>query len=442
MSDPQEPVAPSSEWQEFVERLYRQNEFAIKLGLDAIKSALEREGHPEKSYRSILVGGTNGKGETASFLSSILAAHGFSVGLYTSPHILDFRERFRIDGRLMSRAEVLELGRRVLADYGGPDGPGPRLTFFEVATLMGVLGFAEAHVDVGVFEVGLGGRLDATNALPAELSVVTSVALDHKEYLGDTLAAVATEKAGIFRLDRPAVIGRQAHAEAEETLRELAPDASRFYGDDFRADEGGTLVLDEGGVSLAWTAGLPPTRRWNAACAVQAAARFLGDQLDPEKLRAGLERSRWPGRLDFRTLPADSPHAHAYLFDAAHNPDAARALFDFIAKRGIEIGAIVCSAMKDKDLEGVFGHLPDDVPVFAAELDSPRGASAEQLEAAMGDKKLVAVGSTAEMLVQAQEQIEAAEGRARILVFGSIYLLGEVFEELGVDADSLVTCQP
>lgn len=334
----------------------------------------------------------------------------------------------------MSRDSVLDLGRRVLADYGEPDGPGPQLTFFELATLMAVLGFAEAGVDVGVFEVGLGGRLDSTNALPAELSVVTSIALDHKEYLGDTFAQVAGEKAGIFRADRPAVIGHQAHAEAESRLRELAPEGASFYGDDFWADEAGTLYLSQVEQPLEWASGLPSTRRWNGACAAEAAIRFLEGELDRDKLSTGLAGSRWPGRLDFRTIDA-----HDYLFDAAHNPDGAQALFEFIKKRDIEIGAVVCSAMSDKDLEGIFSHLPHDLPVFASVLDSPRGATSEQLRASLRSEALEAVGPTADMLAQAQEHVRGAEGRAHILVFGSIYLLGECFEALGIEADSLVT---
>jgi dihydrofolate synthase/folylpolyglutamate synthase len=422
-------------WQAFVERLYRQNEFAIKLGLEAVDEALRLEGRPETSHPAILVGGTNGKGETAAFLSSILAAHGLKVGLYTSPHIMDFRERFRVDGELMSRSEVLELGQGVLARYGEADGPGPQLTFFEITTVMAVLGFAAHDVDVAVYEVGLGGRLDATNALPAELSVVTSIALDHKQYLGETLEEVAAEKAGIFRPTRPAVVGHQAHAAAKETLRKLAPQEASFYGDDFWAEDDGAFVIGGRDVRIEWRAGLPQTRRWNAACAIQAASRYLGDRLDLDRLREGLDRSRWPGRLDFRSVSGADKTTRQFLFDAAHNPDASRSLFDFIADEGIEIGAVVFSAMKDKDLAGVISAMPSDLPVFAVTLESDRGASAEQLQGVIGES-LVAVGQTAAMLKRAQARVGVD---TKILVFGSIYLLGECFEQLGVDADSLVT---
>jgi dihydrofolate synthase/folylpolyglutamate synthase len=433
--------ADSPQWQAFVERLYRQNEFAIKLGLEAVDEALQREGRPETSHRTILVGGTNGKGESAAFLSSILSAHGLTVGLYTSPHIRDFRERFRVDGKLMARANVLELGQRVFQRYGEPDEVGPQLTFFELTTMMAVLGFAERGVDVGVYEVGLGGRLDATNALPAELSVVTSIALDHKQYLGDTLAKVAAEKAGIFRPERPAVIGHQAHEEARQTLRELAPERTSFYGEDFWADKDGTFSLGRRDLRVSWRPGLPETRRWNAACAVQAAGQFLGEELDLGRVREGLENTRWPGRLDFRTLVAtdeDTGEATSrhYLFDAAHNPDASQVLFEFIDDENVEIGAVLFAGMKDKDLAGVVSPMPAHLSVFGVTLESKRAASPERLRATLAQKSLVDVGPTAVMLARAQAHVGS---EARILVFGSIYLLGECFEVLDIEADSLLT---
>ncbi len=436
MSDSENSASPA-DWSGFVERLYRQSEFAIELGLEAVGEALECEGRPDQTHRIILVAGTNGKGETAAFLSSILQAHGLRVGLYTSPHIIDLRERFRIDGELMAREDVLRLGRAVIERYGDATGARPRLTFFELTTMMAVLGFAEKGVDVGVYEVGLGGRLDATNALDAQASVVTAIGLDHREYLGETLAEIATEKAGIFRADRPATIGRQGHAEALATLRELAPEGATFYGDDFFAEEGGRLVLSEPNESLRWRSGLAPTRLWNAACAAQSAAQFLGDQFDPDRALQGLEASRWPGRLDARRLvaPGES-EPHPYLFDAAHNPDAAQQLFDYVEREQIAVGAVVCAAMKDKDLEGTFERIPADVPVFGVELDAPRAADAERLEAALYAKSLVDVGSAERMLARARQTADASD---TILVFGSIYLLGACFEALGIEADTLVT---
>ncbi|MFP4597869.1 MAG: bifunctional folylpolyglutamate synthase/dihydrofolate synthase, partial [Persicimonas sp.] len=443
----------------FVDRLYAQNQFAIKLGLDAVAGALELEGHPERTHRCILVAGTNGKGETASFLSSILQAHGFRVGLYTSPHIIDLRERFRVDGRLMAVGEVHSIGRHVLERYGGPGDERPQLTFFELTTVMAAIGFSRSQVDVGVYEVGLGGRLDATNALPAELSVVTSVALDHTEYLGDDVESVAAEKAGIFRPGRPAVVGRQAYPAAQQTLEGLAPMDASFYGRHFRATADGVAFDDAAtgdsrAAELPWARvdgaevdvtgqPQPPTRLWNAACAAQAARRFLGESFAPDAAIRGLRASRWPGRLDRRII--ETPRAggagrsRAYFFDAAHNPDGAAVLFDFLEERGLEIGAVVCGAMKNKDVPGIFARLSATWPVFACVLASERSASAEQLADALASKDHRATGTCAEMLERAQSVVDAAGQGSAILVFGSIYLLGECFETLGLESDSLLT---
>jgi dihydrofolate synthase / folylpolyglutamate synthase len=429
-------------WDEFVERLYRQNEFTIKLGLEAMEAALEREGRPERSHARLLVGGTNGKGETAAFLASILQEHGLRVGLYTSPHVIDLRERFRVDGTLLPRETMYRVGRQVLEGYGEPEGPGAQLTFFELTTLMAVLAFCEQQIDVGVYEVGLGGRLDATNALSADLSVVTCVALDHQEFLGDTLEAVAAEKAGIFRAGRPAIIGRQLHVQAEQELSRRAPEGASIYGRDYHATEEGGVVVQGLQEPLLWADALALTRAWNAACAAEAARRFLGEAFDHARLRRGLSASRWPGRLDRRVLAApdaSKSRASAYLFDAAHNPAGAKLLFDLVEQRSIDIGAVVFGAMSDKDLAGIVESVPRELAVFGAQIDSPRAAGADELTEALANHRLVATGPSADMLERARQHLESQPPSAHVLVFGSVYLLGECFQALGIDADSLVT---
>lgn len=436
-------------WDSFVARLYRQREFVIKLGLAPILEALELEGQPQRSHARILVAGSNGKGETSAFISAILKAHGLNVGFFSSPHIIDFRERFRVNGGLVSREELMAVGNRVLERYGDRDTPGPQLTFFESAALMGALVFRERGVDVGVYEVGLGGRLDATNALEPDLSVVTSIALDHTDFLGGTLDAVAGEKAGIFRPDKPAIIGRQAHRAAYEALVRLAPERARFFGPDFRVDTGGRIELgptDDARVTvLQWRADAAATGLWNAACATAAAAQYLGDDFAPDLALEGLNNCRWPGRRDRRRLKAaGESKAYDYLFDAAHNPDAAAMLFEHIVRVDIKIAAVVCTSMRNKDMAGTFAHIPADVPIFGALLDFERAASAEQLGAALRGKCVREFGPAPAMLAAARAEVERCNARLNetgeggvILVFGSIYLLGECFSALGVEPESL-----
>lgn len=432
----------SAGWSDFLTKLYDRGEFDIELGLGPMQRALELEGSPQKTHPSILVGGTNGKGETAAFLAAILQAHGLRVGLYTSPHIVDLRERFRVDGVPLGREEILSVGRPVLERYTRDDGPEPSLSFFELTTLMALLAFSRRQVDVAVYEVGLGGRLDATNALDPAVSVVTSIALDHTEYLGETLEDIAREKAGIFRSDRPAVIGRQADAHRRELLEEFAPSDCAVYGRDFEVQDDVRIELREASFPLK-AARSTPTRSWNAACAAQTACRFLEKDFDEKATRRGLARARWPGRLDVQRLadPADgaSSRAHPYLFDAAHNRQAARQLFDFIDRNHLNIGAVVCSAMGDKDVEGLFAPIPDHIPVFAAQLESKRGASAEQLSRALNVSPS-SVETTSRSLQRARRTIESrGDEEAMILVYGSIYLLGEALASLGIGVNELRT---
>jgi dihydrofolate synthase/folylpolyglutamate synthase len=422
-------------WNGFIERLYAQNEFAMKLGLDSMRRALQLESNPQDTHGRILVAGTNGKGGTASFLASILQAHGLRVGLYTSPHIMSLRERFRVQGRPLSQKRVHQFGREVLERYGDPeDGETPRLTFFELTTLMAAKAFRDEEVDVAVYEVGLGGRLDATNALEPELSVITSIALDHQKYLGDDIPSVAREKCGIIREDSPLVVGRQNSDEALHEIASCAPETTLYYGPDFSVD-GRTISIRGSELEPALRGLAPETRWWNAACACAAASQWLGKSFERTATIHGLECTYWPGRMDLRRLP-ESPNARTYLFDAAHNPEGARSLFAFLDRSSFELGAVICGGMADKDLAGVFELIPASLPVFAATIDSPRASDASELRAALADKSVEAVGPTKALIERATLAVEADQV---ILVFGSIYLIGEAFSVLGVEPEDLRT---
>ncbi|MFU8807078.1 MAG: bifunctional folylpolyglutamate synthase/dihydrofolate synthase, partial [Bradymonadaceae bacterium] len=330
---------PFATYGEFLARLYGQNQFAIKLGLDTIRTALLEEGSPERRAPAILVAGTNGKGSTSAYLGAILQAHGLMVGLYTSPHLVDLRERFRIGGRPVSEALAFEVGGDVLSRYATPTSRRGALTFFELTTLMAAMIFSRASVDVAIYEVGLGGRLDAVNGIEPALSVVTTIDLDHQQYLGDTLEAIASEKCGIFRETAPAIVGFQTHRSALEICRERAPHEVEVAGEDF--DEG-----DLGGAIEH----APQVMRKNAAAAYAAARRYLGPDFDAIRAKEGLESARWPGRLDVRELNVAGCGRRRFLLDAAHNPAGVTALMEFIEAREIPIGAVVCGAMKDKAL--------------------------------------------------------------------------------------------
>ena len=202
---------------EAVSYLRSREKFGIKAGLENIDRIAESLGRPERRFRSILVAGTNGKGSTVALLSSILRAAGLRTGRYTSPHILRFEERIHIDGRPISEDELAWVLSRVAAASGGVEP-----TFFEALTATAFTFFAEKQVDVGVLEIGMGGRWDATNIAPAELSVITPIGFDHEKFLGDSIATIAAEKAAIIKAGRPVIVGRLHRDAMDVVVREAA----------------------------------------------------------------------------------------------------------------------------------------------------------------------------------------------------------------------------
>ncbi len=392
-------MSSSDTWDAFSRRLFDQNAFAIKLGLDGIRRAFALLGHPERACPAIVVGGTNGKGSVASALSAVLTEHGLRVGLYTSPHLIELRERFRIAGRPVDRDTTLKFGAAVMERFSDPAAE-PCLTFFELTTVLGALIFADAAVDVVVWEVGLGGRLDAVNAIEPRLTVVTNIDLDHQQYLGDSIASIAAEKAGLRRPGVRLVLAPQTYATEVDPVFDF-PETTR---------------VDTAGTSDAE----------NRATAIEAARAYLGTDFDPDHARAGLERWRWPGRLDVRHV-GDT----RFLLDAAHNVGGTRRLYDVL--RADPPDACVIGAMADKDLRGMFAPLAElGVPVYLVDIDSSRAATQEQLRLVVPAELVRDYGPAARMF-------SAAAQAGHVAVFGSVYLLGEWFEWAGYTADELVT---
>jgi dihydrofolate synthase / folylpolyglutamate synthase len=404
-------------------RLFAQNQFAMKLGLDAMRAAFAREQRPERHAPAALIAGTNGKGTTAVCLHAILVAHGERSGLYTSPHLVRLGERFRVDGRPVADEALWPCVARVMAEYG--DGE-HRLTFFELTTLIAALLFREQETTLDVYEIGLGGRLDAVNAIEPALSVITTIGYDHQQYLGETLGEIAGEKAGILRAGVPVVVGSQEYEEAAQALAELVGEGGLVYGRDFEACEEG---IREGEVVSEWeeSVRLSTLQRRHAATAWVAARVMLGARFDAQAAMGGLARVRWPGRLQ-EVLVAGG--GGRLLLDAAHNLDGVRALFEHIESRGVRVGAVVCGGMADKALEQMFAPLGElGAPVFGALIQNARAASAERLSSALPAGLLVRCARAEAALVEALGR--CGEGEV-VLVYGSIYLLGECFEALGM----------
>ncbi len=412
-------------YREILAYLYGLGRFGMKPGLERITATLAALGNPQERFPIVQVAGTNGKGSTAAFLTAILTAAGLRTGFFSSPHLVDFTERFRIGDAEIAPERVVDLAARVMAAAPAD------ATFFEIITAMAYQYYAEERVDLAVMETGMGGRWDATNAAVGILSVITPVSLDHSQYLGDTVAAIAAEKAGIIKPGRPVVSACQEPAASrviESRCRELA---SPLYlgGEAFSAawTEGG---LDFRGLDLTLT-GLTPGiggryQAGNAACAL-AAAELLrnGDFVVPvEAMRDGIAHARWPGRMEL--IPGTPP----ILLDGAHNPAGARALADSLEAYGQGRLFLVIGVMGDKELAGLLDPLiPLAAHVYTVAPALERSLPAADLADACLARgaQAVAAGTVADGLAKAGA---AAGPGDLVVVCGSLFTVGEARAQL------------
>lgn len=407
-------------YQETLSYIYGLGRFGMKPGLEKIATLLHALHNPHERLQTIQVAGTNGKGSTAAFLATILVEGGYRVGLFSSPHLVSFTERFRINGAEISEDAVVALARRVIA--GAP----PATTFFEVVTAMAYLWFAEEKVDLAVMEVGMGGRFDATNVATGVLSLITPISIDHCQYLGSTIAEIATEKAGIIKAGRPVVVSRQTPDALAVLREECARQGSPLfcYEQDFSARWGDSGLAYKGLRTVL--SGLLPGiggryQAVNAACAL-AAAEVLGTRgfpLSVEALQRGIERAAWPGRMEF---VSDAPRI---LLDCAHNPAGAEALADSLSDIPRRRLIMVVGLMGDKDAEGILAPLlPLADEIFAVAPSLERACPSAELTALCrargGD--CADAGTVAAGLEAARLKAEEAD---LILVCGSLFTVGE-----------------
>lgn len=429
------PLTPSQgrAWLKALER------FGVKLGLDNVRILLEALGNPHRAYPSIHVAGTNGKGSVCAMLDAVLRADGRRVGLYTSPHLVDVRERIRVDGRMISRAEM---GRRLGHMKGTIEGllRAGRLdahpTYFEVLTVLAFRYFAERKVEAAVLEVGLGGRFDATNVVTPRVAVITTIGLDHREYLGPTLAAIAGEKAGIIKPGLPVVCGpdrgparrviRARAAELGAPFRPVLGPGRRLEtipsprGPRFR------YVID--GEIYEFAPGLRGGHQGRNAATAVAALHELDGAGGPgriprpsrEAVIRGLESVRWEGRLE---IVGRRP---AVYLDGAHNEEGARAVAGFLRDeiRGPVI--LVFAMMKDKAVRRAAARLFAPARrVVLTGLPYARAMKPEAVARRLPEfaGRIVIEPDPARALRLARR---LAGKQGTVLVAGSLYLVGAV----------------
>ena len=395
-------------WLEYIERQHPQ---AIALGLDRVVEVLANL-KAEISCPILTVGGTNGKGSTCAMLEAILSAAGYRTGLYTSPHLLRYNERVRVAGRDADDEALCE----AFAAVEGARGPVP-LTYFEFGTLAAFWLFTREKLEALVLEVGLGGRLDAVNVLDADCAVLTSVAIDHVEFLGGTREAIGREKAGIFRPGRPAVV-----ADPDPPASVLESDARLLLlGRDFGYRSQGTQWAYWGPTGKRSGLAFPALRgamQLRNASAALAALDTLRDRLPiaMQDVRRGLGEVTLPGR--FQVLPG-RPQV---VLDVAHNPEAAALLAANLGESGFAPETIgVFGMLRDKDIAGVVRAISPRITRWhLASLPGPRGAEAKQLAGVLRELKIEAPIAEHETVAAAlaAARKEAAEND-KIVVFGS-----------------------
>jgi dihydrofolate synthase/folylpolyglutamate synthase len=433
---------------------------SAKFDLDHMRVLLAELGNPERRFASVLIAGTNGKGSTAATLASILAAAGFRTGLYTSPHLIRINERLAVNGEEITEPEFAEIHQRVdqaaqelVREKKLPWHP----SFFETLTAMAFEYFASAGVEIAVLEVGMGGRLDATNVTAPVLSVITDIALDHQKFLGNTIAEIAREKAGIIRANG-VLITLPQHPEANEVIGRVAqernargvsavpymppvspnaeiPGRDALLGVSHGGQRehvaspvstyelgvmGGTITVDSP------LAGRHQLR--NLALAIAAAVELnkFGFKVTPEHIARGIRETRWPGRLQLL-----EKNGQQYLLDVAHNPAGAWALRSALSSYFEDRPLVfVFAALRDKAISEMADILfPLAERVVATTVTNPRAATPEEVRdaAARTGADVVCAADTAAALARARE---LAGGKALVVVTGSIYLVGEALQTL------------
>ena len=414
--------------------LFGLGQFGIKFGLENMFAIVGRLGHPERTFRAVHIAGTNGKGSVTAMIDAGLRAAGHRSARYTSPHLVDLAERFVIDGRpvaadkmLAAVADVQSVIEELLAEGVLQAHP----TFFEVTTAVAFELFRRAGVEAAVLEVGLGGRLDATNVIKPVATAITSIAYDHQQYLGPTLAEIAKEKAGIIKPRVPMVVG-DLEPEAFGAIAGIARDRGAPL---IRAAEGVTITRRASSTIALRT----PARDYGAITMGLAGEHQIGNALvavrilelldaqgmavPPEAVASALARPSWPGRIDLRRM-ADG---REILFDAAHNPAGAAALASYLRELQTDRLPLVFAGMQDKDLEGMLrALLPVVGPIVVTRASNRRSADPERL----GElAHRIAPETSVTVAASPAEALEIAwRTSPRIIVAGSIFLLGDVMK--------------
>jgi dihydrofolate synthase/folylpolyglutamate synthase len=383
----------------------------MRMELGPISEACNFMGCPQQGWPSIHVSGTNGKGSTAAFITSIFQHSGYKVGLFTSPHLVDIRERIQVDRNMISREDLAALITKIRDAL--PDDR--MLSYFEMLTLSSFIHFGEVKVDIAVFEAGMGGRLDATNVISPKVIVITPISFDHTKHLGKTLKEIAREKCGIIKRGVPTVVAYQP-PEVMDVIRRVCDDV------------GSPLMLatpDEVSTPLGL---LGEHQKQNAACAIEAANVLAGSGFTIKDVEGALADTTWPGRLE---VVSEKPRV---ILDSAHNVAGAETLASYVRSSiPRERAILLLGILADKDIEGIVRQLaPQFKEVVFTRAPSARAASPKDLAAAARSSK-VEISIEEDVPAALKSTMGRMENNDTLVVSGSITVVGEAkiyFEKL------------
>ena len=426
----------TSAYSQCLDAMYGMRRFGIILGLETITNILAGLGNPQKTFSAIHIAGTNGKGSIASALATILQQAGYRVGLYTSPHLIRFNERICVNGQPIADDDIVASWEAVKSVHHGDREP----TFFEFSTAMAFHEFGRQGVDYAVIETGMGGRMDATNVVAPIVSIITNISLEHKAYLGDTIAAITGEKAGIIKPGIPVVTG-VCQKRAKEVVEKIAADQSSpvfMKGRDFRVRRNGEGRFSYWGLDHNWTGmqtGLIGGHQVDNAALTLAACEALmrnGVEISRENIQAGLILNRWPGRLE---VVSQNPFV---ILDGAHNLMAARSLSRFLQDNlaGRHI-TMVAGILDDKPYETILKDLVapcERLIITRPKID--RALPSETLRDAAGGliSDIEIIDDVGEAVRHA---ITTAKPEDAVCIAGSLYVVGEAKAALEEAGDSI-----
>ncbi|MEW5801355.1 MAG: folylpolyglutamate synthase/dihydrofolate synthase family protein [bacterium] len=426
-------------YEQTIKYLYDLQPIGIKFGLHNTLCLLNYFHNPHEKIRTIHVAGTNGKGSTCSMIASVLQAAGYRVGLYTSPHLVDFTERISINGLRIARLEVVRLTERIQEAIAAGDFESGHPTFFEVVTVMALAYFQEQQVDFAIMEVGMGGRLDATNVIEPLLGIITNIDLDHQQYLGNSLLDIAREKAGIIKKGMPLVTGVQ-QPEVMELLSDICLERGAVLIPVPLSSSSLTRPLSQSLAGQSFEIVWPdePSQQFSisligehqiqnalvALRAIQVLSRMLPGGILLSQITEGMSRARWPGRAE--SYPGVPP----VMVDGAHNPAGARRLACLLKGLGFPRLILVLGIMKDKEIAGICQELvPLASRVVLTRPSIARASSPEEILDIITSRCLVSDRESISITESIPEAITLARTVAHpkdlICVTGSLFTVGE-----------------